>query len=60
MRAGLFGPTHVRKGTPEYPDLTFEYIYADLELRLGSLRIVGEEFRVILRGIRMVLEARGL
>lgn len=60
MKAGLFGPAHVRKGTPGFPDLTLEYEYVDMYIRLGALGLMWEESKVITRGIRVVLEGRGM
>lgn len=55
MKAGLFGPTHVRKGSVGFPDLTLEYEYADLYMRLSALRLIFEDCKVMARGIKCVL-----
>ena len=60
MKAGLIGPAHVRKGTPDFPNLTFEYAYADLYLSLSALGLLWEDLKLVVLGIKAVLEARGL
>jgi lipopolysaccharide/colanic/teichoic acid biosynthesis glycosyltransferase len=60
MKAGLFGPTHVHKGAPDFPNLSFEYEYADRHIRLGALGLIWEDCKVLIQGIRVILEARGL
>jgi len=60
LKAGLFSPTHVRKGEPNFPDMTFDYEYAEMYSQLSAVSLLLRDALVIMRGIRVVLEGRGL
>jgi lipopolysaccharide/colanic/teichoic acid biosynthesis glycosyltransferase len=60
MSAGLIGPAHVQKGTPDFPDLTLEYTYANSYLSLTAVALLLEDTKLVLRGIAAVFERRGL
>ncbi len=60
MTAGLFSETHVRKSTPEFPDATYEYDYAEKCARLPALGLLKCDLLTIARGFGMVSEGRGL
>jgi lipopolysaccharide/colanic/teichoic acid biosynthesis glycosyltransferase len=61
LKAGLFSATHVRKGTPSFPDETFDYAYAEKHRTSGDFGLLLEDLRIIILGIHTVLkgEAHG-
>jgi lipopolysaccharide/colanic/teichoic acid biosynthesis glycosyltransferase len=60
MLAGIFSETHVRKSSPDFPDSTYEYDYAERYVGMTTLALLGYNLRTVLRGIFMVAEGRGL
>jgi lipopolysaccharide/colanic/teichoic acid biosynthesis glycosyltransferase len=60
LKAGLFSPTHVRKGETSFPDMTFDYEYVEMYSQRSAFSFLWQDILVIMRGIRVVLEGRGL
>lgn len=60
LKAGLLSPTHVRKGAPTFPDMSYDYEYAEKCMRLTAAGLLAEDISVVIRGIKVMFEARGL
>lgn len=60
LPAGILGPTHVRKGTPGFPDLTFDYEYSEVYRAGGAFRLLREDLKIMALGVKVVLASRGL
>lgn len=60
LKGGLLGLGHVMKGTPEFGSPIYEYEYADQYLKLSSLGLLWLDFKIIGRGIKVVLKGKGL
>jgi len=60
LKAGLFSATHVRKGTPDFPNSLFDYDYAEKYRTESNIVLFREDAKIILRGIRMMLEGKGM
>jgi lipopolysaccharide/colanic/teichoic acid biosynthesis glycosyltransferase len=60
LKGGLLGLGHVMKGTPEMGNPLYEYEYADSYLSLSSWGLLMLDLKIIFRGIRVMLRAKGL
>ena len=59
IKAGLFSENHTRKGTKLFGDFRLEYEYVRNYIRLSAIGLAMLDIRIILRGIRMILEGKG-
>jgi lipopolysaccharide/colanic/teichoic acid biosynthesis glycosyltransferase len=59
IKAGLFSENHTRKGTKLFRDYRLEYAYARNYLKLSSVGLLLLDMRIVVRGIKMVLEGKG-
>lgn len=59
LKAGIFSPTHVRKGTPDIHNIALEFDYVEKYMRLPSFALLLEDIRIILLGIKVVAEGGG-
>jgi lipopolysaccharide/colanic/teichoic acid biosynthesis glycosyltransferase len=60
IRGGLLGQGHVMKGTPEMGAPHFEYDYIDKYMKLSALGLLLLDLRIIYKGIKVVLQGKGL
>jgi lipopolysaccharide/colanic/teichoic acid biosynthesis glycosyltransferase len=60
IKGGLLGLGHIRKGTPEMGNPVYEYEYIDRYLGSSALRLLWLDLTIIGRGIRVILQGKGL
>jgi len=60
LKGGILGMGHIRKGTSEMGDPTFEYEYIDHYIHYPWWRLLALDVWIIWRGIRVVLQGKGL
>ena len=60
IRGGLLGLGHIKKGTPEMGNPVYEYEYIDQYLKLSPWRLLWLDLTIIGRGIKVVLQGKGL
>ena len=60
IKGGLIGLGHVLKGTPEMGKPIYEYEYIDQYLKRTSLGLLWLDLTIIWRGIKVVLQGKGL
>ena len=60
LRGGLLGLGHVMKGTPEMGNPIYEYVYVDEYLKRSSLGLLMLDLQIIGRGIRVIVQGKGL
>ena len=60
LKGGILGMGHIRKGTSEMGDPTFEYEYIDHYMHYPWWRLLALDLWIIWRGIRVVLQGKGL
>jgi lipopolysaccharide/colanic/teichoic acid biosynthesis glycosyltransferase len=60
LKGGLLGLGHVMKGTPEMGNPIYEYEYADQFLKRSPLSLLWLDLTIIGRGIKVVLQGKGL
>lgn len=60
VKGGLLGLGHVMKGTPEMGNPVYEYEYVDKYLKLSPLGLLWLDLTIIGRGIKVVLQGKGL
>jgi lipopolysaccharide/colanic/teichoic acid biosynthesis glycosyltransferase len=60
LRSGLFSPTHVRKGSPDFPNSSLDYAYAEIYRTANVFKVLREDIIIIIRGIRMIFMGKGL
>jgi lipopolysaccharide/colanic/teichoic acid biosynthesis glycosyltransferase len=60
LRGGLLGLGHVMKGTPEMGNPIYEYEYVDQYLERSSFGLLRLDLTIIWRGIRVILQGKGL
>ena len=60
IRGGILGLGHIRKGTDEMGDPKFEYEYIDKCMKLSSIQILQLDLWIIYRGLRVVINGKGL
>lgn len=60
VKGGLLGLGHIRKGTPQMGDPEFEYEYVDKYLRSSAFQLLVLDAWVIARGLRVLLQGKGL
>ena len=59
LKAGIFSESHTRKGTRLFGKPQLEYEYIDKYMKFSSLKLLATDFRIISRGIKMILEGKG-
>ena len=60
IKGGLIGLGHVLKGTPEVGKPIYEYEYIDQYLKRTSLGLLWLDLTIIWRGIKVILQGKGL
>jgi lipopolysaccharide/colanic/teichoic acid biosynthesis glycosyltransferase len=60
IKGGLLGLGHVMKGTPQMGNPVYEYEYIDKYLKLSSFSLLWLDLKIIGRGIKVVLQGKGL
>lgn len=60
IKGGILGMGHIRKGTSEMGDPSFEYEYIDHYIHYPWSRLLALDLWIIWRGIRVVLQGKGL
>jgi len=60
IKGGLLGLGHIRKGTPEMGNPVYEYEYIDRYLGSSALGLLWLDLTIIGRGIRVILQGKGL
>jgi lipopolysaccharide/colanic/teichoic acid biosynthesis glycosyltransferase len=60
LKGGLLGLGHVMKGTPEMGNPIYEYEYADQYIKRSGLGLLRLDLKIIGRGIRVILQGKGL
>lgn len=60
IRGGLLGLGHVMKGTPEMGNPVYEYEYIDQYMKRSPMGLLGLDLSIIGRGIKVVLQGKGL
>ena len=60
IKGGLIGLGHVLKGTPEMGQPIYEYEYIDQYLKSSSLGLLWLDLKIIWRGIKVIIKAKGL
>jgi lipopolysaccharide/colanic/teichoic acid biosynthesis glycosyltransferase len=60
LKGGLVGLGHVMKGTPEMGNPVFEYEYIQSYMTLSPLGLLWLDLKIIGKGIRVILEGKGL
>jgi len=59
VKAGIFSSTHVRKGTSEIHNVALDFDYIEKYMKLSSFALLLEDIRIILRGIKVIVEGGG-
>lgn len=60
IRGGLLGLGHVMKGTPEMGNPVYEYEYIDQYMKRSPMGLLALDLSIIGRGIKVVLQGKGL
>ena len=60
IKGGLLGLGHINKGTPEMGNPVYEYKYIDRYLHLSPMGLLGLDLSIIWRGIKVILQGKGL
>jgi len=60
LKGGLLGLGHVMKGTPQMGNPIYEYEYVDQYLKLSALGILWLDLTIIGRGLKVVVQGKGL
>jgi len=60
VRGGILGYGHIRKGTSEFGNPRYEFEYVDRYLNDPPLKFLLFDLTIILKGIKVVLEGKGL
>lgn len=60
IKGGLLGLGHVMKGTPQMGNPVYEYEYIDQYLKRSALGLLWLDLTIIGRGIKVVLQGKGL
>jgi len=60
VKGGLLGLGHINKGTPEMGNPVYEYKYIDRYLHLSPMGLLGLDLSIIWRGIKVILQGKGL
>jgi lipopolysaccharide/colanic/teichoic acid biosynthesis glycosyltransferase len=60
MKGGLLGLGHIYKGTPEMGNPIYEYEYIDKYINLSPLGLLWFDLTIIGRGIKVILQGKGL
>ena len=60
IKGGLLGLGHIMKGTPEMGNPVYEYEYIDQYMKLTPLGLLWLDLKIIGRGIRVMLQGKGL
>lgn len=60
IKGGILGYGHIRKGTTEFGNPIYEFEYVDKYLKLPEWKFLLFDFKIILKGIKVVLEGKGL
>lgn len=60
LKGGLLGLGHVLKGKPEFGSPIYEYEYADQYMKLSPLGLLWLDLVIIGRGIKVILQGKGL
>jgi lipopolysaccharide/colanic/teichoic acid biosynthesis glycosyltransferase len=60
VKGGLLGLGHINKGTPEMGNPVYEYQYVDQYMRLTPLQLLWLDLSIIGRGVKVILQGKGL
>ena len=60
VKGGLLGLGHINKGTPEMGNPVYEYQYIDQYMRLTPLQLLWLDLSIIGRGVKVILQGKGL
>lgn len=60
IKGGLLGLGHIMKGTPEMGNPKYEYEYIDQYIKLSPLGLLWLDLKIIGKGIKVVLQGKGL
>ena len=60
IKGGILGLGHIRKGTSEFGNPLYEFEYVDKYLKLNPLQFLFFDLGIILKGIKVILEGKGL
>lgn len=60
LKGGLLGLGHVMKGKPEFGNPIYEYEYADQYMKLSPLKLLWLDLVIIGRGIKVIVQGKGL
>jgi lipopolysaccharide/colanic/teichoic acid biosynthesis glycosyltransferase len=60
IKGGLLGLGHIMKGTPEMGNPVYEYEYIRRYIHSSSFRLLMLDFKIIWRGIAVMLKGQGL
>lgn len=60
LKGGLLGLGHVMKGTPEMGNPKYEYEYVDQYLKRSPLGLLWLDWKIIWRGIKVIVKGKGL
>ena len=60
IKGGLIGLGHVLKGTPQMGEPIYEYEYIDQYLKSSSIGLLWLDMKIIWRGIKVIIKAKGL
>ena len=60
IKGGLLGLGHINKGTPEMGNPKYEYEYIDKYINLSPLGLLWLDLTIIGRGIKVILQGKGL
>jgi lipopolysaccharide/colanic/teichoic acid biosynthesis glycosyltransferase len=59
LKAGLFSPTHVRKGTGDLHNISLDFGYVEQYMEWSSFALLLEDLRIIMRGIKVIIAGGG-
>lgn len=60
IKGGLLGLGHVMKGTPEMGNPVYEYEYVDQYIKLSPIGLLWLDLKIIGRGIKVIIQGKGL
>ena len=60
IKGGLLGLGHINKGTPEMGNTKYEYEYIDKYIHLSPLGLLWFDLTIIGRGVKVILQGKGL
>jgi len=60
VKGGLLGLGHINKGTPEMGKPEYEYEYIDQYVKRSAWGLLMLDMKIIWRGIRVILQGKGL